>query len=324
MYSFRELTDIIENEIKHLKYPKEPRLLYEPIAYSLEEGGKRIRPVSLLMACNLFSEGIEQAKPAALAIEVFHNFTLLHDDIMDRSDLRRGKPAVHTRWNDNVAILSGDAMMIYAYRLLCSCETQILPQLLDIFNETAIGVCEGQQFDMDFETRDEVSVDEYLNMIRLKTSVLLAGALKIGAVCGGAQEWQAELLYKFGIEVGLAFQIQDDLFDTYGDASVFGKPIGGDILAGKKTYLLTSALKAADEPTRNEILALIHDKQIDAATKIDSVRSIYDRLGIRQSTEKAISEYFREAELILHHLNLPEERIVPLHELAEKLLKRKK
>ena len=160
MYSFRELTDIIENEIKHLKYPKEPHLLYEPIAYSLEEGGKRIRPVSLLMACNLFSEGIEQAKPAALAIEVFHNFTLLHDDIMDRSDLRRGKPAVHTRWNDNVAILSGDAMMIYAYRLLCSCETQILPQLLDIFNETAIGVCEGQQFDMDFETRDEVSVDE--------------------------------------------------------------------------------------------------------------------------------------------------------------------
>ena len=253
MYSFRELTDIIENEIKHLKYPKGPHLLYEPIAYSLEEGGKRIRPVSLLMACNLFSERIEQAKPAALAIEVFHNFTLLHDDIMDRSDLRRGKPAVHTRWNDNVAILSGDAMMIYAYRLLCSCETQIQPQLLDIFNETA-----------------------------------------------------------------------DDLFDTYGDASVFGKPIGGDILAGKKTYLLTSALKAADEPTRNEILALIHDKQIDAATKIDSVRSIYDRLGIRQSTEKAISEYFREAELILHHLNLPEERIVPLHELAEKLLKRKK
>ena len=234
MYSFHELADIVQNEIKNLKYPQQPELLYAPIVYSLEEGGKRIRPVALLMACNLFRDEIDCAKPAALAVEVFHNFTLLHDDIMDRSDTRRGKPAVHTRWNDNVAILSGDAMMIYAYKLLCGCDRRVLPQLLETFNETAIGVCEGQQYDMDFESRDDVTVDRYLEMIRLKTGVLLAGALKLGAICAEAQPWQAELLYNFGINVGLAFQLQDDLFDTYGDAAVFGKPIGGDILAGKK------------------------------------------------------------------------------------------
>ena len=231
MYSFHELADIVQNEIKNLKYPQQPELLYAPIVYSLEEGGKRIRPVALLMACNLFRDEIDCAKPAALAVEVFHNFTLLHDDIMDRSDTRRGKPAVHTRWNDNVAILSGDAMMIYAYKLLCGCDRRVLPQLLETFNETAIGVCEGQQYDMDFESRDDVTVDRYLEMIRLKTGVLLAGALKLGAICAEAQPWQAELLYNFGINVGLAFQLQDDLFDTYGDAAVFGKPIGGDILA---------------------------------------------------------------------------------------------
>ena len=320
MYSFHELADIVQNEIKNLKYTQQPELLYAPI----EEGGKRIRPVALLMACNLFRDEIDCAKPAALAVEVFHNFTLLHDDIMDRSDTRRGKPAVHTRWNDNVAILSGDAMMIYAYKLLCGCDRRVLPQLLETFNETAIGVCEGQQYDMDFESRDDVTVDRYLEMIRLKTGVLLAGALKLGAICAEAQPWQAELLYNFGINVGLAFQLQDDLFDTYGDAAVFGKPIGGDILAGKKTFLLTTALKTADAATRGELLARLHDGGMSAAEKIETVRGIYDRLGVRKITEKAIADYFRNADRILNSLEVGIERIVPLQELGETLLNRKK
>ena len=324
MYSFHELADIVQNEIKNLKYPQQPELLYAPIVYSLEEGGKRIRPVALLMACNLFRDEIDCANPAALAVEVFHNFTLLHDDIMDRSDTRRGKPAVHTRWNDNVAILSGDAMMIYAYKLLCGCDRRVLPQLLETFNETAIGVCEGQQYDMDFESRDDVTVDRYLEMIRLKTGVLLAGALKLGAICAEAQPWQAELLYNFGINVGLAFQLQDDLFDTYGDAAVFGKPIGGDILAGKKTFLLTTALKPADAATRGELLARLHDGGMSAAEKIETVRGIYDRLGVRKITEKAIADYFRNADRILNSLEVGIERIVPLQELSETLLNRKK
>ncbi len=324
MYSFHELADIVQNEIKNLKYPQQPELLHAPIVYSLEEGGKRIRPVALLMACNLFRDEIDCAKPAALAVEVFHNFTLLHDDIMDRSDTRRGKPAVHTRWNDNVAILSGDAMMIYAYKLLCGCDRRVLPQLLETFNETAIGVCEGQQYDMDFESRDDVTVDRYLEMIRLKTGVLLAGALKLGAICAEAQPWQAELLYNFGINVGLAFQLQDDLFDTYGDAAVFGKPIGGDILAGKKTFLLTTALKTADAATRGELLARLHDGGMSAAEKIETVRGIYDRLGVRKITEKAIADYFRNADRILNSLEVGIERIVPLQELSETLLNRKK
>ena len=296
MYSFHELADIVQNEIKNLKYPQQPELLYAPIVYSLEEGGKRIRPVALLMACNLFRDEIDCAKPAALAVEVFHNFTLLHDDIMDRSDTRRGKPAVHTRWNDNVAILSGDAMMIYAYKLLCGCDRRVLPQLLETFNETAIGVCEGQQYDMDFESRDDVTVDRYLEMIRLKTGVLLAGALKLGAICAEAQPWQAELLYNFGINVGLAFQLQDDLLDTYGDAAVF----------------------------RGDLLARLHDGGMSAAEKIETGRGIYDRLGVRKITEKAIADYFRNADRILNSLEVGIERIVPLQELGETLLNRKK
>ena len=295
MYSFHELADIVQNEIKNLKYPQQPELLYAPIVYSLEEGGKRIRPVALLMACNLFRDEIDCAKPA-----------------------------VHTRWNDNVAILSGDAMMIYAYKLLCGCDRRVLPQLLETFNETAIGVCEGQQYDMDFESRDDVTVDRYLEMIRLKTGVLLAGALKLGAICAEAQPWQAELLYNFGINVGLAFQLQDDLFDTYGDAAVFGKPIGGDILAGKKTFLLTTALKTADAATRGELLARLHDGGMSAAEKIETVRGIYDRLGVRKITEKAIADYFRNADRILNSLEVGIERIVPLQELSETLLNRKK
>lgn len=324
MYSFNELQGIFEQELRSMKWPREPRLLYEPIAYSLEEGGKRIRPVALLMACSAFRGGIDAAKPAAMAIEVFHNFTLLHDDIMDRSDMRRGKPAVHTRWNDNVAILSGDAMMIWAYRLLSQCDEAVLPQLLAVFTDVAVGVCEGQQYDMDFESRDDVTVEEYLRMIELKTAVLLAGALKIGALCGGAEPVQAELLYRFGIDLGMAFQLQDDLLDTYGDPAVFGKPVGGDILVGKKTYLLTTALKAADLPTRARLLALLHDAEMASGEKIAAVRAVYDSLAVRQTAERVVASYFDEARQVLRSLRLSEERLVPLRELSDMLLNRRK
>lgn len=324
MYSFNELQGIVEQELRSLKWPREPRLLYEPIAYSLEEGGKRIRPVALLMACSAFRGGVDAAKPAAMAIEVFHNFTLLHDDIMDRSDMRRGKPAVHTRWNDNVAILSGDAMMIWAYRLLSQCDEAVLPQLLAVFTDVAVGVCEGQQYDMDFESRDDVTVEEYLRMIELKTAVLLAGALKLGALCGGAEPVQAELLYRFGIDLGMAFQLQDDLLDTYGDPAVFGKPVGGDILVGKKTYLLTSALRAADAPTRARLLALLHDAGMAPDEKIAAVRAVYDSLAVRQTAEHAIASYFDEARQVLRSLRLSEERLAPLQELSDMLLNRRK
>ena len=324
MYSFNELQGIFEQELRSMKWPREPRLLYEPIAYSLEEGGKRIRPVALLMACSASRGGIDAAKPAAMAIEVFHNFTLLHDDIMDRSDMRRGKPAVHTRWNDNVAILSGDAMMIWAYRLLSQCDEAVLPQLLDVFTDVAVGVCEGQQYDMDFESRDDVTVEEYLRMIELKTAVLLAGALKIGALCGGAEPVQAELLYRFGIDLGMAFQLQDDLLDTYGDPAVFGKPVGGDILVGKKTYLLTTALKAADASTRARLLALLHDAEMASGEKIAAVRAVYDSLAVRQTTERVVASYFDEARQVLRSLRLSEERLAPLRELSDMLLNRRK
>ena len=324
MYSFNEVQGIFEQELRSMKWPREPRLLYEPIAYSLEEGGKRIRPVALLMACSAFRGGIDAAKPAAMAIEVFHNFTLLHDDIMDRSDMRRGKPAVHTRWNDNVAILSGDAMMIWAYRLLSQCDEAVLPQLLAVFTDVAVGVCEGQQYDMDFESRDDVTVEEYLRMIELKTAVLLAGALKIGALCGGAEPVQAELLYRFGIDLGMAFQLQDDLLDTYGDPAVFGKPVGGDILVGKKTYLLTTALKAADASTRARLLALLHDAEMASGEKIAAVRAVYDSLAVRQTTERVVASYFDEARQVLRSLRLSEERLAPLRELSDMLLNRRK
>lgn len=306
-----------------MKWPREPRLLYEPIAYSLEEGGKRIRPVALLMACSAFRGGIDAAKPAAMAIEVFHNFTLLHDDIMDRSDMRRGKPAVHTRWNDNVAILSGDAMMIWAYRLLSQCDEAVLPQLLAVFTDVAVGVCEGQQYDMDFESRDDVTVEEYLRMIELKTAVLLAGALKIGALCGGAEPVQAELLYRFGIDLGMAFQLKTTCSTRMAIRRCSASPWEA-ILVGKKTYLLTTALKAADAPTRARLLALLHDAEMASGEKIAAVRAVYDSLAVRQTAERAVASYFDEARQVLRSLRLSEERLAPLRELSDMLLNRRK
>ncbi len=249
MFTLIQLQEFISEKIQSLNLDKEPKGLYEPISYTLVSGGKRIRPALVLAACNMFSEKIEPAIPVALAFEVFHNFTLLHDDIMDNSPIRRNKETVHEKWNQNTAILSGDAMMIEAYEFLTELPAGLLKNILKLFNKTALEVCEGQQYDMDFETKEIVSEEDYLNMIKLKTSVLIAAALKAGAICGGASDTDADLLYDFGLNIGLAFQIQDDLLDTYADTAVFGKKNGNDIITGKKTFLLINALQKADFKT---------------------------------------------------------------------------
>lgn len=324
MYSFQQLLDITQREIARLDLPASPATLYDPIRYTMADGGKRVRPVALLMACNLFREDIAPAIPAALAVELFHNFTLLHDDIMDRAPMRRGKPAVYKKWNESTAILSGDVMQIYAYRLLTQNGGERLPEVLEIFNRVAIGVCEGQSLDMEFGIRDRVSVEEYLYMVEHKTAVLLAGALQIGAVLGGAPADVAEKLYHFGIDIGLAFQIQDDLLDTYSDAATLGKPIGGDILEGKKTYLLSSALQTADDARRGRLTALLHDGSAQPEEKIAAVRQIYDELSVRGMAEMAVKTYFDAADLLLGQLGMTEQQLVPLRELTRMLVGRRK
>ena len=243
----------IEKAIASLDWKREPYGLYEPIEYTLASGGKRLRPQLVLTAAEMFGGDEEKVLPAALAIEVFHNFTLLHDDVMDKAQIRRGRETVHVRWNDNTAILSGDEMMIEAYKLLSQVPDNLLPKALNLFNKMATEICEGQQYDMEFEGRDEVSIEEYIEMIRLKTSVLLATALQLGAYLSGANAQQQEALYQYGINIGLAFQIQDDLLDVYGDPTTFGKAIGGDICCNKKTYILITALQRADNETRAEL-----------------------------------------------------------------------
>ena len=324
MQTNEQMLSAIENYLAQTEFPAEPELLYAPIGYSLAGGGKRLRPMLLTLSCGIFSDDVKQALPAAAAVEVFHNFTLLHDDIMDNAAVRRGKPSVHAKWGQNVAILSGDAMMIYAYRLLSSVPANLLPQVLSTFNTMALEVCEGQQYDMDFEKRTDVSVAEYLRMIELKTAVLLAGALKLGAICGGGSDMATDLLYKYGISIGLAFQLQDDLLDTYADSDEFGKPVGGDILEGKKTFLLTNALARADEPARRSLLELLSDRTIVPAEKIARVRAIYDRLGIRELTEKAVAAYFADANLALDALEVAPDRLKPLRELTAELQGRRK
>ncbi len=318
-----QLLAIFENYLAQLKLPQEPELLYNPIEYSLAGGGKRLRPLLLLLSCEAFSGNHKAALDAAAAVEVFHNFTLLHDDIMDHSPMRRGKPSVAARWGENVAILSGDAMLITAYRLLCGTPAPMLGRVMEVFNTMAVGVCEGQQYDMDFETRQKVSVVEYMRMIELKTSVLLAGSAMIGALIGGASEADAKKLYKYAIELGLAFQLQDDLLDSYGDERL-GKPIGGDILEGKKTFLMITAMSHASEEER-EILRNTHlDPTLSREEKIARVRAVYDKLEIPHLTEQQIALRFERALAQLTTLDLPEERTAGLREFAESLMGRKK
>ena len=284
----------VNEAIAGLDWSKEPQGLYAPIAYALSSGGKRLRMQLVLAGCRLVGGDEQDALPFAEAIEVFHNFTLLHDDVMDRADVRRGKPTVHIKWNDNTAILSGDQMLIEAYRLLEGVPQQHLPQLLRLFTKTATEICEGQQYDVDFEQRDDVQISDYIEMIRLKTSVLLATALQGGAIIGGATEAEQKALYNYGIHLGLAFQIQDDLLDCFGDPETFGKAIGGDISCNKKTFLLLSARDNADEKQRAELERWLAQTEPSEA-KIEAVKLLYVATKAREAAEQAIARHTREA-----------------------------
>ncbi len=324
MYTREELSHIIEQYITSLPFPEEPMRLYAPISYSLTGGGKRLRPLLVLMAANLFSENITKAIPCAGAIEVFHNFTLLHDDIMDNADVRRGKPSVHRKWDHNTAILSGDAMLIYSYSLLQQTDPDILPGVMQEFNRMAGEVCEGQQYDMDFESRDDVTIEEYMNMIRLKTAVLIAGAAKIGAMVGGGDPTSCQTLYQFGIELGLAFQLQDDLLDTYGTPETLGKAVGGDIMEGKKTFLAISALNEAGGATRRAMLATFRDPHLSREHKANRVKTIYNSMNIAEKTRHVIAEHLQRAAEALDTLPVEAARTEPLRELLHLLINRNK
>lgn len=302
----------------------QPTELYEPILYILSLGGKRLRPVLTLMSCQLFDEAFDKAIFPALGIEVFHNFTLLHDDIMDNAPIRRGKQTVHEKWNSNVAILSGDVMLVKAYDLFLNYNGVDLNKILQEFNKTATEVCEGQQYDMNFEIRDDVTEEEYIEMIRLKTAVLLACALKIGAIAGGADDKSADKLYDFGINVGLGFQLKDDLLDVYADKNKFGKQVGGDIISNKKTYLLIKALELASGKIKNELINWLNKETFDAEEKVKAVTEIYDRLGIKELTERKMNTYFEKGIDIFNGLNIDEQKKAPLMEVVTKLIDREK
>lgn len=319
-----QLLDLFENYLAQISMPEEPKLLYQPIIYSMSGGGKRIRPILLLLACDAFGGNVQEALSAAAAVEMFHNFTLLHDDIMDNAAVRRGKPSVYARWGSNVAILSGDAMMIYAYQLLRNVPEDKLARIMDIFTSMALQVCEGQQYDMDFEERQKVSVVEYMRMIELKTSVLLAGSAMIGAVLGDASEEDCRKIYRYALELGLAFQLQDDLLDSYGTEEELGKKIGGDILEGKKTCLMLHAMSRADEHDREVLRYTYCDDSLSDEAKIARVKEVYDRYDIPHTINQQISLRFERALSILDTLDIDIERTDHLRAFAQNLMGRKK
>ena len=322
-YSAQQLLDKVNAYLKQMPYSRPPKGLYEPIAYELDLGGKRVRPVLMLMGYNLYREDVDTILPQAAGLETYHNHTLLHDDVMDHADMRRGKPTVHNVWDENTAILSGDAMLILAYRLMAQCPADKLPQVLGIFTETTMEICEGQQWDMEFEKRMDVKVDEYVEMIRLKTSVLLAAALKIGACLAGAPEEDARKLYDFGMKMGLAFQLQDDWLDVYGDPKVFGKNIGGDILCNKKTYMLITALQQADDAQRAELEGWISATNYEPAEKIAAVTHLYNKVGVGERCMERVEAYYNEGLAVLDSVALPAERKQVLKAFACSLMNRK-
>lgn len=324
IYKPATLSGKIDKAILKLPLKNEPQTLFEPMQYILSLGGKRLRPLFTLMATNLFSDDIKQSISPAVAIEVFHNFSLLHDDLMDRSDMRRGQLTVHRKWNDNVAILSGDAMLIEAYKQIAKVPQAVLPEILELFSTTALEVCQGQQFDMDFESRMDVTESEYIEMIRLKTAVLLACALKIGAIIAKAPIQDIDLLYQFGINIGLAFQLKDDLLDVYGDSKTFGKKIGGDILCNKKTFLLIKALKNAKGKQKKELERWITATDFDPELKIKEVTNIYNELNLKQISESFIEKYYLAALDCLSGIDVVDERKKMLLSLSENLMYREK
>ncbi len=322
MISISEMQSLINRAIAEKKFPERPAELYEPIKYTLSLGGKRLRPILTLIACDLFNGSILKALEPALGIEAFHNFTLMHDDIMDKAPLRRGSATVHAKWNEPVAILSGDVMLVEAYKAVSQVDDSILRQVLDIFNAIATGVCEGQQIDMNFEQSNEVTVSEYLAMIELKTAVLLGGSLKIGAVIGGSGVKHADTLYDFGINLGLAFQLQDDILDVYGDPEKFGKQVGGDIISNKKTFLVIKALELAEGIDQEELNHWLNLDEFVPETKVEAVTNIYNRLGVRQVAETEMNRYAERALKLLEEIPAEEEKKKMLRGFAEMLLVR--
>jgi geranylgeranyl diphosphate synthase, type II len=322
MLSVENLHNTLKKVFSELELQGQPPELYEPIRYSMSLGGKRMRPLLALLACDMFGGDVQKAMDAAVGIELFHNFTLLHDDIMDQAPLRRGKETVYKRWNANRAILSGDTMFALANCYMLRTPPSCLAQVLDIFNHTAIEVCEGQQLDMNFETRQRVSVEEYMEMIRLKTAVLLAASLGIGALTAGASSGDSHLLYECGISLGLAFQLTDDLLDVYGDESTFGKMTGGDIVANKKTYLYLRALEQASAEQRSSLLGLFAHAPENQAAKIQQVKGIFDDLNVRELTRQVIDSYFEQAMAQLKTIGLPEKNTNILRDYAASLMQR--
>jgi len=322
MHTTEQLQQILDTAIQNLKFPDHPKQLYDPITYIINLGGKRVRPLLVLMATELFGEDANKSIHAAMAIEIFHNFTLVHDDIMDNAPLRRGKATVHEKWSTNIAILSGDVMMVEANKNLAKVNPAFLAPVLNTFNATAQGVCEGQQLDMEFEGRDDVSIEEYINMIRLKTAVLLGGALKLGAIIAGASEKDADLIYQFGENIGIAFQLQDDILDVYADPEKFGKQVGGDIIANKKTFLLLKAFELADGETRASLDTWTAYKEFNVQEKVNTVRQVYDTLDIQDIAKKSMNNYLNKALAVFAQINVSEERKSNILMLTEQLMAR--
>lgn len=318
-----ELLTQVNAFLDALPYERTPKSLYEPIRYVLSMGGKRIRPVLMLLGYNLYKEDTDKILMNAIALETYHNYTLLHDDLMDQADLRRGHETVHKKWDSNTAILSGDSMLVLAYERMAQCDSRHLADVLRLFTTTALEIGEGQQYDMEFETRDDVREEEYIEMIRLKTSVLLACALKIGAILADAPAEDADILYKFGEQIGLAFQLQDDYLDVYGDSKVFGKKIGGDITSNKKTFMLINAFSHANEAQRQELEKWVNAKSFDREEKIAAVTRLYNEIGIDKMAQDKIAYYFEQSKKYLDAVQVPAERKEELLKYAQRMMKRK-
>ena len=324
MKTSNEILNSINTFIEQLPYERKPFSLYEPIQYVLSLGGKRIRPALMLLTYQLYKDQPEDIMMPAVALETYHNYTLLHDALMDNADLRRGHATVHKRWDANTAVLSGDSMLVLAYERMAQVPADKLGAVLPLFTETALEIGEGQQYDMEFEQRNDVTEAEYIEMIRLKTSVLLACAVKIGAILAGADEKDADNLYQYGEQLGLAFQLQDDLLDVYGDPAVFGKAIGGDITSNKKTYMLINAFLLADDRQRRELHRWVDAKEFDRQEKIAAVTKLYNEIGIRRLCEEKINSYFESAKQYLARIDVPLERKQPLIDFTNEMMNRNK
>ncbi|MFL5752241.1 MAG: polyprenyl synthetase family protein [Bacteroidia bacterium] len=324
MSDFSHLHTFLKERLSAYHVEKEPANLYEPMRYMLSLGGKRLRPLLTLIGSNLFNGKPEEALPAAMTVELFHNFSLVHDDIMDKAPLRRGQATVHKKWNSNIAILSGDGILVKAYEELAKSDPGQLPALLRLFNTTAIEVCEGQQLDMDFEIREQVSIQEYIHMITLKTAVLLGCSLEMGAITAGAPDKDGRNLYEFGKHTGIAFQLKDDILDVYGDAEKFGKQVGGDILSNKKTFLLLHTLEKADNKQKEELLSWVGKKEFDPAEKISAVRKIYDQLEIRKAAEIELSLHYTKGLAHLDLISAEADKKQKLRHFTDELMKRER